>query len=94
MSVELGADPKSEWHSGLGQGQNQGGHKVRGGPMSFVKWLAWFVVVLLVVVALAVLGLSLGGLPAMFALLFLGLVAEGAWVWWRVRAQRGVERQR
>ncbi len=62
--------------------------------MAFVKWLAWLVVVSLVVLALAILGLSIGGLPAMFALLFLGLVAEGAWVWWRVRAQRGVGHQR
>ncbi len=62
--------------------------------MSFVRWLAWFVVVLFVVVALAILGLSIGGLPAMFSILFVVLVAEGVWVWSRVHAEHEVEHRR
>jgi hypothetical protein len=55
--------------------------------MNVLKWTAWFVVVLLSVVALSILGLALGGLVAMFAVLFLVLVAEGMWVWWRITHQ-------
>ena len=52
--------------------------------MKVLSWFALFVLVLLSVVALAVLGLSIGGPVAMFALLFLALVAEGIWVWRKV----------
>jgi hypothetical protein len=52
--------------------------------MGALKWTIWFVVVLLSVAALAILGLAIGGTVTMLALLFLGLVAEGMWVWWKV----------
>jgi hypothetical protein len=89
MAEIVGAN--TDWLSGMERRDDGVGvvwcGRVRGGLMNVLKWTAWFVVVLLSVVALAILGLAIGGLVAMFAVLFLGLVAEGMWVWWRITHQ-------
>ena len=62
------------------------------GLMNVLKWTAWFVEVLLSVVALSISGLALGGLVALFAVLFLGMVSEVMWVWWRITHQTATAR--
>jgi hypothetical protein len=52
--------------------------------MSLLIGVIKFVLLLSVVTAVTLLGIAIGGLVAAFALLFLLLVGEGVWVWWKV----------